>query len=52
MKKISSSDPLYVQFVLARMREEVLSHFEENARPDIVGFLIAEHISFTQALGE
>ncbi len=51
VKKISASDPLYVQFVLARMREEVLSHFEEHARPEVVGFLIAEHISFTQALG-
>ena len=51
VKKISASDPLYVQFVLSRMREEVLSHFEEHARPEVVGFLVAEHISFTQALG-
>jgi acyl-CoA synthetase (NDP forming) len=51
VKKIAASDPLYVQFVLSRMRDEVLSHFEDGARPEIVGFLIAEHISFTQALG-
>jgi 3-hydroxypropionyl-CoA synthetase (ADP-forming) len=51
VKKISASDPLYVQFVLSRMRDEVLSHFEDGARPEVAGFLIAEHISFTQALG-
>jgi 3-hydroxypropionyl-CoA synthetase (ADP-forming) len=51
VKKISASDPLYVQYVLSRMREEVLSHFAEDDRPAVVGFLIVEHIPHTQALG-
>ncbi len=27
VKRVATTDPLYVQFVLTRMREEVLSHF-------------------------
>ena len=33
VKKVSAADPLYVQFVLSRMREEVLSHFAQEAGP-------------------
>ena len=51
VKKVSAADPLYVQFVLSRMREEVLSHFPADSRPRITGFLIAEYIPHTQAIG-
>ena len=51
VKKISAADPLYVQFVLSRMREEVSSHFPAGERPPIVGFLIVEYIPHSQAIG-
>ena len=51
VRKIASADPLFVQFVLARMREEVLSHFAQGAGPALAGFLLIEHIPHTQAIG-
>jgi acyl-CoA synthetase (NDP forming) len=51
VKIIQNNDPLYVQFVLNRMREEVLSHFTAGDSPTIEGFLIMEYIPYTQALG-
>lgn len=51
VKRISSLDPLFVRFVLHNMKEEVLSHFPREKRPAIDGFLIAETIPFTLALG-
>jgi 3-hydroxypropionyl-CoA synthetase (ADP-forming) len=50
VKKISSADPLYVQFVMARMRDEVLSHFP-GEKPSITGFLLVEYIPHSQAIG-
>jgi acyl-CoA synthetase (NDP forming) len=51
VRVISSTDPLYVQYVLARMRDEVESHFSPEERPAIAGFLLVEHVPHTQALG-
>jgi len=51
VKKVKSYEPLYVQYVLERMQEEVLSHYEEDNKPTISGFLIVELIEFTQSLG-
>jgi acyl-CoA synthetase (NDP forming) len=51
VRKVAGTDTLYVQYVMARMRDEVLSHFPDAERPDIVGFLVAEYIPHTQALG-
>ncbi|HTP60116.1 MAG TPA: acetate--CoA ligase family protein, partial [Spirochaetia bacterium] len=51
VKKVSAADPLYVQFVLSRMKEEVLSHFDAAERPRIEGFLVVEYIPHTQAIG-
>ena len=51
VKRITSLDPLFVRFVLHNMREEVLSHFPRDRYPRIDGFLIAETIPFTLALG-
>lgn len=55
VKIIQNDDPLYVQFVLNRMREEVSararSYFDAENLPAITGFLILEYIPFTQALG-
>ena len=33
VKKVSTADPLFVQYVLSRMREEVLSHFPADSPP-------------------
>lgn len=51
VKKIDSLDPMFVRFVLHNMKEEVLSHFPGDQKPRIDGFLIAECIPFTLALG-
>jgi acyl-CoA synthetase (NDP forming) len=51
VKKVSATDPLYVQFVLSRMKEEVLSHFASEEAPRISGFLLVEYIPHTQAIG-
>ncbi len=51
VKKIKNHDPLFVQFVLTKMKEEVLSHFTDMNKPEISGFLLVELIPHTQALG-
>lgn len=51
VKRVATTDPLYVQFVLTRMREEVLSHFAPGEAPEIAGFLLVEYVPHTQALG-
>ncbi len=51
VKRVTIRDPLFVRFMLEQMREEVLSHFEQDQKPHIDGFLIVEFIRFTQALG-
>lgn len=50
VKIIETSDPLYVRYVIAAMREEINSHFDDN-RPRIDGFMLARHVSFKQGLG-
>ncbi|MGA2643024.1 MAG: acetate--CoA ligase family protein [Spirochaetia bacterium] len=51
VRVVNATDPLYVQYVLSRMRAEVESHFAADERPAIAGFLLVEHVSHTQALG-
>ncbi len=51
VKRVTIRDPLFVRFLLTQMQEEVLSHFGEEEKPHIDGFLIVEFIRFTQALG-
>lgn len=51
VKRLGAADPLYVQFVLTRMREEVLAHFAAGEAPDIAGFLLVEYVPHTQAIG-
>lgn len=51
VKKVRCDDLLFVRFVLDSMREEVISHFPTDNPPIIDGFLIAEFIPFTLALG-
>lgn len=51
VKVIKNTDPLFVQFVLSRMKEEILSHFDDLDKPEIKGFLLTEFIPHTQALG-
>jgi 3-hydroxypropionyl-CoA synthetase (ADP-forming) len=51
VRRVAASDPLYVQFVLTRMREEVRSHFPPGEAPEIAGFLLVEYVPHTQAIG-
>jgi acyl-CoA synthetase (NDP forming) len=51
VRKVAAADPLYVQYVLSRMREEVTAAFPADAKPSITGFLIVEFVSHTQSLG-
>ena len=51
VKVVDNSEPLFVQFVLFKMKDEVLSHFAEEEKPNIEGFLIVEFIDFNQSLG-
>ena len=51
VRKVSGADSLYVQYVLSRMREEVLSRFPAGEAPAVAGFLLVEYIPHTQALG-
>lgn len=51
VKVIRNLETLFVQFVLSRMREEVLAHFSAGEQPGIEGFLIVEFVPHTQALG-
>lgn len=51
VKVVKNIDPLFIQFVLARMKEDVLSHFADDEKPEITGFLLVEFIPHTQALG-
>ncbi len=51
VKKVTNLDPLFIKFVLANMKDEVLSHFADGEKPQIDGFLIIEFVKFTQALG-
>jgi acyl-CoA synthetase (NDP forming) len=48
---VAVDDPLYVRFVLWTMRKEVLAHFPAGEAPRIEGYLIAEFVPFTQAIG-
>jgi acyl-CoA synthetase (NDP forming) len=51
VKRVGAAEPLYVQFVLGRMLEEVVSHFDQEKAPAIVGFLLVEYVPHTQAIG-
>lgn len=48
---VANAGALFIQFVMARMEEEVLRHFPASEPPEIKGFLIVEYIQFSQALG-
>lgn len=51
VKVVSNTETLFVQYVLNRMKEQVLSHFPGDGKPEIVGFLLVEYVNFTQSLG-
>lgn len=51
VKKVDNVEPLYVQFVLNKMAEEVLTHFPEDSKPRVSGFLLVEFVPHSQALG-
>ena len=51
VRKVAAAEPLYVRFVLTRMREEVLAHFAPGEAPEIAGFLLVEYVPHTQAIG-
>jgi acyl-CoA synthetase (NDP forming) len=52
VKKVGIADPLFIRYVLSHMRKEVLSHFADDQKPRIDGFLLIEFIHFTQAIGD
>jgi acyl-CoA synthetase (NDP forming) len=51
VKRVGAAEPLYVQFVLTRMAEEVRSHFAAGEAPAIAGYLLVEYVPHTQAIG-
>jgi acyl-CoA synthetase (NDP forming) len=51
VRRVGATDPLYVQFVMTRMHDDVLAHFGAGATPEIAGFLLVEYVPHTQALG-
>ncbi|MBC7961042.1 MAG: acetate--CoA ligase family protein, partial [Vallitaleaceae bacterium] len=51
VKKVKNYEPLFVQYVLERMKEEVLSYYSEDAQPVINGYLIIELVHFKQSIG-
>ena len=48
---IRNGNPLFVQFVLEKLRKRVRDAFPEEEKPRIAGFLVVEFISFKPALG-
>jgi len=50
VKKIAAYDKMFVKYVVDRMKEEVLSHFE-GQKPVVDGFLLIEAIDFRESLG-
>lgn len=51
VKKVKNYEPLFVQYVLERMKEEVLSHYSGESQPTINGYLIIELVEFKQSIG-
>ncbi|PKM52237.1 MAG: hypothetical protein CVV02_02405 [Firmicutes bacterium HGW-Firmicutes-7] len=51
VKKVKNYEPLFVQYVLEKMKQEVLSHYDEDNKPKINGFLIVELVEFKQSIG-
>lgn len=51
VKRIINHDPLFVRYVVERMREEVLAKYQGDVPPRIAGFLLVEFVPFSQSLG-
>lgn len=51
VKIINNGDLLFVQNTLNHMKKQVLSHFSEEAKPSIEGFLLVEFVEFSKSLG-
>jgi 3-hydroxypropionyl-CoA synthetase (ADP-forming) len=51
VRMLETDDPLYVRYAVSVMREDIYSHFKENDRPRIDGFMLVEFIPFKQGLG-
>ncbi len=51
VKVLETHDHLFVRYVLSSMKKEVLSHFGDDNKPRIEGYMIVEFIPFKQALG-
>lgn len=51
VRPVRSKDPLFIEFVLNKMRADVLSHFPHDQPPGISGFLLVEYVPHTRALG-
>ena len=51
VKHIANHDPLFVQFVVDRMRDEILDRSPRDNPPRIAGFLLVEFVPFSESLG-
>ena len=51
VKIVETNEPLYLRYVISSMQNEIYSHFEENSRPRIEGFMIVDFVPFRQGLG-
>ena len=51
VKVLSTTDPLYVRYVMSAMKQEIDSHFDDSNKPYIDGFVIVAFVPFNQGLG-
>ncbi len=51
VKIVDNLELMFIQYVVQRMRNEVLSFFPRDRQPDIYGFLLVEYLPHTQSIG-
>lgn len=51
VRHIANHDPLFVQYVLKRMRDEIIANSPKGNPPHIAGFLLVEFVPFSESLG-
>lgn len=51
VRHIANHDPLFVQYVVKRMRDEIMEKSPGDNPPHIAGFLLVEFVPFSESLG-
>ena len=51
VKVLSTTDPLYVRYAMSAMKSEISSHFGQEEKPCIDGFVLVDYVPFNQGLG-